>query len=103
MHIHITTGLIKAVLRKKFNFIHFTFPKGNKINHMQVLKFGGTSVANSVNIHKVISIVEKSAQKEPVVLVVSALGGITDLLLQTGEFASHADEAYKELLKAMET
>jgi aspartokinase/homoserine dehydrogenase 1 len=69
---------------------------------MQVLKFGGSSVANSANIHKVVAIVQSAIQKETTVLVVSALGGVTDNLLQTGELASKADENYKELLKKME-
>jgi aspartokinase/homoserine dehydrogenase 1 len=68
---------------------------------MQVLKFGGSSVANSANINKVIEIVQSAVQKDTTVLVVSALGGITDLL-QTGELASRGDETYKGLLKEME-
>lgn len=69
---------------------------------MQVLKFGGSSVANAVNIKKVISIVEKSLAREPLILVVSAMGGITDLLLKTGEAASQGDETYKKYLQEME-
>jgi aspartokinase/homoserine dehydrogenase 1 len=69
---------------------------------MQVLKFGGSSVANSANIEKVIAIVLSAIKKEATVLVVSALGGVTDALLQTGHLASHSDEAYKTLLKEME-
>ncbi len=69
---------------------------------MQVLKFGGSSVANSANIHKVVAIVQSAIEKEATVLVVSALGGVTDNLLKTGELASKADEAYKSLLKEME-
>lgn len=69
---------------------------------MQVLKFGGTSVANAANIHRVAEIVRQAVQKEPVIVVVSALGGITDQLLQTGELASVTDESYKQLLKEME-
>lgn len=69
---------------------------------MQVLKFGGSSVANSANINQVVSIVQLAMQKEPVLLVVSALGGVTDQLLQTGELASKTDELYKTLLKEME-
>jgi aspartokinase len=45
--------------------------------YMQVLKFGGSSVANSANIQQVVSIVEAAIQKEAIV-VVSALGGVTD-------------------------
>ena len=69
---------------------------------MQVLKFGGSSVANSANIHKVVAIVQSAIQKEATVLVVSALGGVTDNLLKTGELAAKADETYKGLLKEME-
>lgn len=70
---------------------------------MQVLKFGGSSVANSGNIQKVTAIVQSAIKKEATILVVSALGGITDLLLRTGELASQSDDSYKALLKEMET
>ncbi len=69
---------------------------------MQVLKFGGSSVANAANIQKVVTIVQKAILKEPTVLVVSAMGGITDSLLETGNLAATANETYKELLKKME-
>ncbi len=69
---------------------------------MQVLKFGGSSVANAANIHKVIAIVQRAVKKEPTVLVVSALGGVTDSLLQVGHLASTAHESYKVLLKELE-
>eukprot|EP01137_Pigoraptor_chileana_P027366 Opistho-2@9873 len=69
---------------------------------MQVLKFGGSSVASAENMSKVVSIVQKAIEKEPVILVVSALGGITDSLLHTGELASKANEEYKTVLKEME-
>lgn len=69
---------------------------------MQVLKFGGSSVASADNMNKVVSIVQKAIEKEPVILVVSALGGITDSLLHTGELASKASEEYKTVLKEME-
>jgi aspartokinase/homoserine dehydrogenase 1 len=69
---------------------------------MQVLKFGGTSVANAENIGKVAAVVSNAAQKERTVVVVSALGGITDLLLQAGQLASEGQEAYKEKLALVE-
>src|SRR5436305_10562649 len=65
---------------------------------MQVLKFGGSSVANATNINKVINIISEEVKKEPTVVVVSALGGITDLLLQCGTLAGKGDQAYKELV-----
>ncbi|MBP7557278.1 MAG: bifunctional aspartate kinase/homoserine dehydrogenase I [Chitinophagaceae bacterium] len=69
---------------------------------MQVLKFGGTSVANAENIGKVAAVVSNAAQKGRTVVVVSALGGVTDLLLQAGQLASEGQEAYKEKLALVE-
>jgi len=69
---------------------------------MQVLKFGGTSVANAENINKVVAIVKQSMQKDKTVLVVSALGGITDVLLTAAALAADGDEAYKEKLVVVE-
>lgn len=69
---------------------------------MQVLKFGGTSVANAENIGKVITIVKASSTKDRTIVVVSALGGVTDLLLGAASLAATGDEAYKEKLSAIE-
>ncbi|MFZ4520707.1 MAG: bifunctional aspartate kinase/homoserine dehydrogenase I [Bacteroidales bacterium] len=65
---------------------------------MKVLKFGGTSVANALNIRKVIEIVQEACQKEKTIVVVSALGGATDLLIETGRLAASHDPSYKEKL-----
>ena len=48
---------------------------------MQVLKFGGSSVANATNISRVLDIVSKAARKDRVALVCSAISGCTDALL----------------------
>lgn len=69
---------------------------------MQVLKFGGTSVANAENISKVIAIVKETAKKDKTIVVVSALGGITDILLDAAFMASIADEKYKDKLALVE-
>src|SRR5262245_19232423 len=69
---------------------------------MQVLKFGGTSVANAENINKVAAIVQQAVQRGKTIVVVSALGGTTDNLLQSGSLAAAGDEKYKELLQALE-
>ena len=69
---------------------------------MHVLKFGGTSVANAENITKVIALVQKALEKDRVILVVSALGGITDMLIQAGVSASAGDESYKQKLCEIE-
>ncbi len=68
---------------------------------MKVLKFGGTSVANSQNITLVKNIVAQT-QANKVIVVVSALGGITDLLLESALLASQQDKAYKTVLQQIE-
>ncbi len=69
---------------------------------MQVLKFGGTSVANAENIKKVIAIVADTAKKEKSIVVVSALGGVTDLLLDASMLAATGDLAYLEKIELIE-
>lgn len=69
---------------------------------MQVLKFGGTSVANAESINKVIDIVKQSSLKNKTILVVSALGGVTDMLIDAVKTASLLDESYKEKLHIIE-
>lgn len=69
---------------------------------MQVLKFGGTSVANAENINKVVAIVQRALEKDKTIVVVSALGGITDSLLAAGQLAAAGDEQYKEKLQQIE-
>ena len=58
------------------------------------MKFGGTSVGSVESILSVKKIVE--AEKEPVVVVVSALGGITDQLIRTGKMAVEGDPLYQK-------
>lgn len=69
---------------------------------MQVLKFGGSSVANAENIEKVVNIIHQKSSAEKTIVVVSALGGMTDLLLECGTLASEGDEAYKDKLHIAE-
>ncbi len=61
---------------------------------MKVLKFGGTSVGTVESLRNVKSIVE--GQTEPVIVVVSALGGITDQLINTARLAAQGDISYLE-------
>ena len=68
---------------------------------MKVLKFGGTSVANAQNIEQVKAIVEKMTA-DKIVVVVSALGGVTDMLLKTLDLASNQDPSYEGVLKEVE-
>ena len=60
---------------------------------MKVLKFGGTSVGSVESILSLKNIVEQ--QSQPVIVVVSALGGITDKLIATSRLAVRGDESYK--------
>lgn len=61
---------------------------------MKVLKFGGTSVGTVESLRHVKRIVEEC--EEPVIVVVSALGGITDLLINTAHQASSGDITYMQ-------
>ena len=68
---------------------------------MKVLKFGGTSVGSVESILSLKAIVEKEAQKQPIIVVVSALGGITDKLIATSMLAQKGDETWKDEFQAM--
>jgi len=69
---------------------------------MQVLKFGGSSVANAVNISKCMVIIRKAIEEGKTIVVVSALGGITDSLLHCATAAASGDESYLDALKQIE-
>lgn len=66
---------------------------------MRVLKFGGTSVGSPESILNLKKVVE--AVDEPVIVVVSALGGITDRLIETSRLASAGDASYRDELNSM--
>ena len=66
---------------------------------MKVLKFGGSSVATPESIGKVRAIVQ--GQDDVVVVVVSALGGVTDELVRIAALAEGADASYLEKLQAL--
>ena len=67
---------------------------------MKVLKFGGTSIAIPKSLSLVIEIIKKSSEKQ--LIVVSALGGVTNLLLKMAELACASKNNYKEHLKIIE-
>jgi aspartokinase/homoserine dehydrogenase 1 len=70
---------------------------------MKVMKFGGTSVGSVKSILSLKEIVEAEAGRGPVVVVVSALNGITDKLIATSELAKNGDSHYREEFEAMVT
>ena len=69
---------------------------------MQVLKFGGTSVSNAENINKTVAIVKAALLKNKTIIVVSALGGTTDMLIDAVKMAASRNEIYKEKLQTIE-
>ena len=71
------------------------------IQEMKVLKFGGTSVGSVKSILSLKRIVENEAKRQSVVVVVSALGGITDKLIATSQLALKHDPKWKEEFDAM--
>jgi len=66
---------------------------------MKVMKFGGTSVGSVESILNLKRIVE--AENQQVIVVVSALGGITDRLISTSKLALNGDEKYKSEFDAI--
>jgi aspartokinase/homoserine dehydrogenase 1 len=73
-----------------------------KLYHeMKVLKFGGTSVGSVKSILSLKKIVEEEARKQPIIVVVSALGGITDKLIATSQLAVKGDERWRTEYNSM--
>ena len=68
---------------------------------MKVLKFGGTSVANSKALYNVIDIIKQN-KNQKIVVVVSALGGITDILFEMLNKAINKGNVYKTFLNLIE-
>lgn len=66
---------------------------------MKILKFGGTSVGTPESMARVRRIVEQADQ--PVIVVVSALSGVTDLLLDTAHRAASGDQSYREAVASI--
>ena len=58
-----------------------------------VMKFGGTSVGNAERVRQCAAIVDKAARQDRVIVVVSAMAGVTDLIFKTIEAARQGDLA----------
>ncbi|MDR3026085.1 bifunctional aspartate kinase/homoserine dehydrogenase I [Chryseobacterium sp.] len=69
---------------------------------MKILKFGGTSVAHSQNILLVEKIIKDESSKSKIVVIVSALHGVTDQLIRAAESASVKDENYIQMVQNLE-
>jgi aspartokinase/homoserine dehydrogenase 1 len=68
---------------------------------MKVLKFGGSSVANSENIQKVLAIVARASRNQKIVVVVSAFGKTTNKLLAASNGALENIHIAKEILETV--
>ncbi len=67
---------------------------------MKILKFGGSSVANSENVQKVLAIIAEAAKsRQDLIIVVSALGGVTDNLIKAAGLAAQRRPAYRVIYK----
>ena len=62
-----------------------------------VMKFGGTSVGNAARFRQCAEIVGRAAQQDRIIVVVSAMAGVTDLIFRTIAAARHADAAATEM------
>ena len=70
---------------------------------MKVLKFGGSSVQNAENIVKAVGIIKENLQKEHVIIVVSALGGMTNKLIDCCNKAVNGDKSFVDMLAEIKT
>src|SRR5215470_19720347 len=61
-----------------------------------IMKFGGTSVGDAARLRQCAAIVSKAAQQDRVIVVVSAVAGVTDLIFRTIEAARHGNSAAAE-------
>lgn len=68
---------------------------------MKIMKFGGSSVATAERIKKIVEIVLAEQRQMPVLVVVSALKGITNELLHAAKLASHGDVEYRNIYNAI--
>lgn len=69
---------------------------------MKVLKFGGSSVGNAENIGKVIEIVKRAIEADRCVVVLSAMSGTTDGLINIAKLAENHDESFRIKIKELE-
>ncbi|MGK7394969.1 MAG: bifunctional aspartate kinase/homoserine dehydrogenase I [Candidatus Cyclobacteriaceae bacterium M3_2C_046] len=70
---------------------------------MKILKFGGTSVGSLESLENVLDIISNYHKRDiPVSVVVSAMGGVTNLLIEAGSRAAASDEGYSTILKTIE-
>lgn len=69
---------------------------------MKIIKFGGSSVANSENIKRVFAIIQDKLQHQEISVVFSAFGGVTESLLKIAQLAREGELEYRDLLQGLE-
>ena len=69
---------------------------------MKIIKFGGSSVANSSTIQKVFDIIRDKLKSHEIAVVFSAFGGVTENLFSIAELAKKGDQTYRVLLQTLE-
>ena len=69
---------------------------------MKVLKFGGSSVGNAGNIERVVEIVKNAVENDLCVVVLSAMQGTTDALIEIGKLAESGDEIFRKKISEIE-
>jgi aspartokinase/homoserine dehydrogenase 1 len=70
---------------------------------MKVLKFGGSSVGNAENIEKVVAIVRNATKENSCAVVLSAMQGTTDDLIEAGKLAESGDEIFRKKINEIKT
>lgn len=74
----------------------------SEIPELAVLKFGGTSVAGASRLRRVAAIVREAQRRLPVVVVVSAMAGVTDALIEAVDAAARGDRRWRSLFVTIE-
>ena len=69
---------------------------------MQVLKFGGTSVADAAAMNRVVDIVTAAVERDRTILVCSAISRCTDTLIEIGHRAARRDDSYRTLIDQLQ-
>lgn len=65
-------------------------------NLMKVLKFGGSSLGDADRIKRVAQIIKAAREQQPIAVVLSAMQGVTNLLLQAAGEAAVGDASYHD-------
>ncbi len=69
---------------------------------MKILKFGGSSIADSKAINQSLAIIRQKAAEGEIAVVFSAFGGVTESLLTCAQLAKRNDKSYESILQDLE-